>query len=135
MVAGRYHNNTARHRHSGVVLVFHVPQRCDACAYKTRVRFGLSADDLTDACQGVPTLPSQLNLCVVALRNSQSKEVEFYISYTHLFGRSAAVVNFNGVPELMTAACRRIGAAPSWHSFDDPGMWNFKTNPIWVFHK
>ena len=37
--------------------------------------------------------------------------MEFYISYTHLFGLSAAVVNFNRLPELLTAVCRRLGAA------------------------
>ena len=44
---------------------------------------GLSADDLQDAYHGVPNSPSQLNLCVVAIRNPNTKKVEFYISYTH----------------------------------------------------
>ena len=47
--------------------------------------------------------------------------VEFYISYTHLFGLTAAAVNFNRLPELLTAVARRIGVAPSWHFFDDQG--------------
>ena len=51
----------------------------------------------------------------------------FFISYTHLFGLSAAVVNFNRLPELMTAVCRRIGFCPSWHYFDDQGTLDFRT--------
>ena len=52
--------------------------------------------------------------------------VEFYISYTHLFGLTAAVVNFNRFPELLTAVARRIGIAPSWHLFDDRGTLDFR---------
>ena len=53
--------------------------------------------------------------------NPQSMLVEFYISYTHLFGLTAAVVNFNRLPELLTAVARRIGIAPSCMFFDDQG--------------
>jgi hypothetical protein len=58
--------------------------------------------------------------------NPQSMLVEFYISYTHLFGLTAAVVNFNMLPELLTAVARRIGIAPSWHLFDDQGTLDFR---------
>ena len=90
---------------------------------------GLSADDLADACHGVPNIPAQMNLCVVAMRNPHTGKPEFYISKTHLFGLSAAVVNFNRLPELMTAICRRIGCAPSWHFFDDQGTLDFEGAP------
>ena len=86
---------------------------------------GLSADDLADAYHGVPTLPNQLNLCVVAIRNPELNRVEFYISYTHLFGLSVAVVNFDRLPELMKAARKRIGGAPNWHFFHDQGTLDF----------
>ena len=56
----------------------------------------------------------------------RTKMVEFYISYTHLFGLSAAVVNFNRLPELLTAVARRIGIALSWHFFDDQGTLDFR---------
>ena len=59
---------------------------------------------------------------VVAIRNLVLGRIEFYISYAHLFGFSAAVVNFNRLPELLTAAARRIGHAPTWHFFDDQGV-------------
>ena len=88
---------------------------------------GLSADDLADAYHGVPNIPAQMNLCVVAMRNPHTGKTEFYISKSHLFGLSAAVVNFNRLPELMTAICRRIGHAPSWHFFDDQGTLDFET--------
>jgi len=88
---------------------------------------GLSADDLADAYHGVPNIPAQMNLCVVAMRNPHTGTTEFYISKSHLFGLSAAVVNFNRLPELMTAICRRIGHAPSWHFFDDQGTLDFET--------
>ncbi len=42
-------------------------------------------------------------------------------THTHLFGFSAAVANFNRLPELLTAAARRIGQCITWHYFDDLG--------------
>ncbi len=44
-----------------------------------------------------------------------------YHTHTHLFGFSAAVANFNRLPELLTAAARRIGQCTTWHYFDDLG--------------
>ena len=91
---------------------------------------GLSADDLADAYHGVPNIPAQMNLCVVVMRSPHTGKTEFYISKTHLVGLSAAVVNFNRLPEPMTAMCRRIGGAPSWHFFDDQGTFDFEeTSP------
>ena len=87
---------------------------------------GLASDDLQNAYHVVPNSPHQLNLCVVALRNPKTNKMEFYISYAHLFGLSAAVVNFNRLPELMTAITRRIGQATSWHFFDDQGTLDFE---------
>ena len=99
-------------------------------ASKGSMWVGLSSDDLADAYHGVPNLPSQLNLCVVAIRSLHSGLTEFYISKTHLFGLAAAVVHFHRLPELMTAICRRIGQAPSWHFFDDQGTLDFEAqNP------
>ena len=90
-------------------------------AVKKVLRIYLGADDLQDAYHGCPNDTAQLCFCVVAIMNPRTKVVEFYISYTHLFGLSAAVVNFNRLPELLTAVARRIGIAPSWHFFDDQG--------------
>ena len=87
---------------------------------------GLSADDLADAYHGVPNIPSQMNLCVVAMRNPHTRKTEFYIFKTHLFGLSAAVVNFIRLPEMMTAICRMAGFSPSWHFFDDQGTLDFE---------
>ena len=86
---------------------------------KKFLRIYLGADDLQDAYHRCPNDTTQLCFCVVAIMNPRTKTVEFYISYTHLFGLSAAVVNFNSLPELLTAVARRIGIAPSWHFFDD----------------
>ena len=72
---------------------------------KSTLWVGLSADDLADAYHGVPNIPSQMNLRIVALRNPHSGVTEFYVSRTHLFGLSAAVVNFNRLPQFMTAVC------------------------------
>ena len=58
--------------------------------------------------------------------NPRTKAVEFYIRYTHLFGLSVAVVNFNRLPELLTAVAWRIGIAPSWHFFHDQGTLDFR---------
>ena len=96
----------------------------------------LSADDLADAYHGAPNIPTQLNLCVVAIRNPHSGLTDFYISRTHLFGLAAAVVNFNGLPEFMTAVCRRIRKTPSWHFFDDQGTLDFEdSDPLHHRHK
>ena len=59
---------------------------------------------------------------MVAFRDSGANEVKFATSYGHLFGFAAAVVHFNRLPKLLTAACRRLGAAPTWHFFDDQGV-------------
>ena len=67
-----------------------------------------------------------MSLCVVAMRNPHTSKTEFYISKTHLFGLSAAVIKFNRLPELTTAICRRIGCASSWHFFDDQGTLDFE---------
>ena len=99
-------------------------------ASKGSMWVGLSSDDLADAYHRVPNLPSQLKLCVVAIRNPYTGLTEFYFSKTHLFGLAAAIVDFNCLPELMTAICRRIGQAPSWHFFDDQGTLDFEAqNP------
>ena len=66
---------------------------------------GLSSVDLADAYHGVPNTKGQLCLCVIAVRDPQTNAMVFFVSYTHLFGLSAAVVNFNRLPELMTALC------------------------------
>ena len=58
--------------------------------------------------------------------NPHSQRIEFYISKTHLFGLSAALLNFNRLPEMMTAVCRRMGMSPSWHFVDDLGTLDFE---------
>ena len=45
----------------------------------------LLADDPADAHHGAPNLANQLNLCVIAKRNSEANQVEFYSPYTYLF--------------------------------------------------
>jgi hypothetical protein len=92
---------------------------------KKFLRVYLGADELQDAYHGCPNDVTQLCFCVVAIMNPKTKKVEFYISYTHLFGLTAAVVNFNRLPELLTAVARRIGIAPTWHFFDDQGTLDF----------
>ena len=68
----------------------------------------------------------QLCLCAIAVHDPKSNEMVFFVSYTHLFGLSVAVVNINCLAELMTALCRRIGLCPSWHYFDHPGALDFR---------
>ena len=87
----------------------------------------MGSDDLADAYHGVPTKPEQLCLSVVAFRSTalHRAETNFAISVGHLFGLAAAVVNFNRLPELLTAVCRRIGFCPTWHFYDDQGGLTF----------
>ena len=91
------------------------------------MQVGRGADDLAYAYHGIPNCPTQLGLCVVAIMNPETQRIQFHISFTHLFGLSEAVVNFNRLPELLTAVCRRIGACPTWHFFDDQGCLEFET--------
>ena len=86
----------------------------------------LGADDLADAYHGLPNAVSQLGFCVVAIMNPKLNRIQFHVSYTHLFGLTAAVVNFNRLPELLTAACRRLGQCTTWHFFDDQGTVEFQ---------
>ena len=51
-----------------------------------------------------------------------TNEMKFATSYGDLFGFAGAVVNLNRLPELLTAAYRRLRAAPTWHFFDDQGV-------------
>ena len=94
---------------------------------KSTLWVGLSADDLADAYHGVPNIPTQVNLCIAAIRNPHTGIIEFYMSRTHFFGLAAAAVNFKRLPEIMTAVCRRVGMAPLWHFFDDQGTLDFET--------
>ena len=48
-----------------------------------------------DAYHGVPNASSELQFCVVAFLDTDKHEVRFAVSYGHLFGFAAAVVNFN----------------------------------------
>ena len=84
-------------------------------------RFVMSSDDLADAYHGIPNCPEQLLFCVVAVRDPKRNTMVFAISFGHLFGLSAAVSNLNRLPELLTAAARRIGGCATWHYFDDQG--------------
>ena len=65
----------------------------------------------------------------VAVMNPDLKRIEFDISPSHLFGLSASVVNFNRFPELLTAFCRGVGAATTWHVFDYQGVLDFSDVP------
>ena len=79
------------------------------------------ADDLLDDYHGCPIDDFQLTLCVVAIRSPDTGGMVFSISYAHLSGLTAAVVNFNRLPEFLTAVVRCVGVAPSWRFFDDQG--------------
>ena len=97
----------------------------------------IGADDLEAAYRGVPNLPDHLRFAVVAVRHPggtpgrgqgrRAASVKFAVCAAHLFGMSAAVANFNRLPELLTAASRRLGASPTWHFFDDQGSLVFGT--------
>ncbi len=84
----------------------------------------LGSDHLEAAYHRVPNTSNQLALCVVMFMDTSLAQprVAFAISYAHLFGFSAAVVNFNRLPELLTSIARRIGRCITWHCFDDPGV-------------
>ena len=51
--------------------------------------------------------------------------MEFRVSFTHLSGLPAAVVNFNELPKFLTAVARRISLVTPWHFFDDQGVLEF----------
>ena len=90
------------------------------------LKVGLGEDDPAGAYRGIPNSEAQLGQCVVAIINPSTNCIELYVSYAHLFGLTAAVVNFNRLPELLTAASRRIGMVTTWHFFDDQGVVDFE---------
>ena len=83
----------------------------------------LGTDDMRDAYRKIPNRPQQERYCVIAVRTGRKGQgrVQFSIAKAHLFGFSAAVNNFNRLPEFGCAAARRMGAVPCWHFFDDVG--------------
>ena len=85
----------------------------------------LGTDDFEDAYRCIPNHSKQDKFSVFAFRHPAWKggapRMIFAVSKAHLFGLSAAVLNFNRVPEFLIAVCRRLAAVPCWHFFDDSG--------------
>ena len=81
----------------------------------------LGSYDMRDAYRSIPNAASQEAVCIIAYRDLASGNILFAVAAARLFGFSAAVNNFNRVPELLIAWSRRVGAAMTWHCFDDAG--------------
>ena len=85
----------------------------------------LGTDDFEDAYRCIPNHRRQEHFSVIAFRHTAwrggAPRMVFAVSKAHLLGLSAAVLNFNRVPEFLIAVCRRVGAVPCWHFFDDSG--------------
>ena len=82
-------------------------------------------NDLRNAYRGIPTVPSQLGACVIALPVLDEHGVAtmmFAIVWGHPYGLKSAVNNFNMWPEAIVAVCRRIYGTCIWHYFDDFGL-------------
>jgi hypothetical protein len=76
-------------------------------------------EDMPDAYRFVPIVPEELSQNVVAVWDPQTGQPMFQEIYGHVFGKSAAVINFHRLQRLVTAACRRLLALLISFYYDD----------------
>ena len=79
----------------------------------------LGVDDLPDAYRGCPIHPDDQRGCIVAYWDPARQKWSFSESRAMLFGLSAAVLGFNRLPTLASAAMRRLFAVCAGAYFDD----------------
>jgi hypothetical protein len=65
-------------------------------------------EDMPDAYRFVPIRPDELAQNIVAVWDPETGKPMFQEIYGHVFGKSAAVVNFHRLQRLLTSAARRL---------------------------
>ena len=65
-------------------------------------------EDMPDAYRFVPIRPAELSQNIVAVWDPDTGQPMFQEIYGHVFGKSAAVVNFHRLQRLLTSAARRL---------------------------
>ena len=65
-------------------------------------------EDMPDAYRFVPIAPAELAQNVIAVWDPKTGLPMFQEIYGHVFGKSAAVINFHRLQRLVTSAARRL---------------------------
>eukprot|EP00973_Karenia_brevis_P030918 4264050-Karenia_brevis.AAC.1 len=58
-------------------------------------------------------------MSVVAFADPVRRQTVFATCFAHLFGLSAAVLNYNRIPAVLVSFLRRAFLLPCWNFFDD----------------
>jgi hypothetical protein len=82
---------------------------------------------MPDAYRFVPIAPAELSQNIVAVWDPVSGQPMFQEIYGHVFGKSAAVINFHRLQRLVTAACRRLLALLISFYYDDATLQDLNT--------
>jgi hypothetical protein len=83
------------------------------------LRAETGTEDMPDAYRFVPIVPTELSQNIVAVWDPKTGQPMFQEIYGHVFGKSAAVINFHRLQRLVTAACRRLLALLISFYYDD----------------
>ena len=78
--------------------------------------------DMQSAYRQIPNLPEEGAGLVVAYFDPDLGQTRYVILRAHPYGLAAAALNFNRVPALATALCRRVVGVCCTHYFDDTGL-------------
>jgi hypothetical protein len=75
--------------------------------------------DLSHAYKQIAVFPRHRKYAVVAVTNKDSLQVEFFLSWTLLFGQTAAVYAFNRVARALQRVCTVLGDLVMTNYYDD----------------
>ena len=78
-------------------------------------------NDMRAAYRQLPNRPQELPGLAIAYWDPEAKAVRYVLLRAHPFGLASAVLNFNRIPALGTAALRRMCGVCCTHFFDDVG--------------
>ena len=94
-------------------------QTCDLPSW-AEPQFGTV--DMSSAYRQLPNAPSEAQAMVVCFFDPDCKDLRFARLKAHPYGLSAAVINFNRVPAIMTTLVRLAAAVCAANYFDDSGL-------------
>ena len=91
------------------------------------LRAETGTEDMPDAYRFVPIVPAELSQNIVAVWGPESGQPVFQEIFGHVFGKSAAIINFHRLQRLVTAACRRLLALLISFYYDDATLQDLNT--------
>ncbi len=84
-------------------------------------------EDMPDAYRFVPIMPAELSQNIVAVWEPSTNRPLFQEIYGHVFGKSAAVINFHRLRRLVTSAARRLLCLLLAFYYDDATLQDLST--------